>query len=89
MSKQGEVTSRINQQDHIRPQVFFPSIVTLKDPTEASFLYMFNIAFPGLVRVLTVRIAITSFGLVYLISNQTINNLSPPSKGGWGDYSIS
>lgn len=42
MSKQGEVTSRINQQDHIKPQVFFPSIVTLKDPTEASFLYVFN-----------------------------------------------
>ncbi len=42
MSQKGEVTSRINQQDHIRPQVFFPSIVTLKDPTEASFLYVFN-----------------------------------------------
>ncbi|MEA5513790.1 type I-D CRISPR-associated protein Cas7/Csc2 [Nodularia sp. UHCC 0506] len=41
-SKPGEVTSRINQQDHISPQVFFPSIVTLKDPTEASFLYVFN-----------------------------------------------
>lgn len=41
-SKPGEITSRINQQDHIRPQVFFPSIVTLKDPTEASFLYVFN-----------------------------------------------
>ncbi|WP_414566143.1 MULTISPECIES: type I-D CRISPR-associated protein Cas7/Csc2 [unclassified Anabaena] len=41
-SKAGEVTSRINQQDHIKPQVFFPSIVTLKDPTEASFLYVFN-----------------------------------------------
>lgn len=41
-SKPGEVTSRINQQDHIRPQVFFPSIVTLKDPTEASFLYVLN-----------------------------------------------
>lgn len=38
----GSVTSRINQQDHIRPQVFFPSIVTLRDPTEASFLYVFN-----------------------------------------------
>ncbi|MDZ8082810.1 MAG: type I-D CRISPR-associated protein Cas7/Csc2 [Nostoc sp. DcaGUA01] len=38
----GGVTARINQQDHIRPQVFFPSIVTLKDPTEASFLYVFN-----------------------------------------------
>lgn len=41
-SKAGEVTSRINQQDHIRPQVFFPSIVTLRDPTEATFLYVFN-----------------------------------------------
>ncbi len=41
-SRVGEVTSRINQQDHIKPQVFFPSIVTLKDPTEASFLYVFN-----------------------------------------------
>ncbi len=42
MSEKGTVTSRINQQDHIKPQVFFPSIVTLKDPTEASFLYVFN-----------------------------------------------
>ena len=38
----GNVTARINQQDHIKPQIFFPSIVTLKDPTEASFLYVFN-----------------------------------------------
>jgi CRISPR-associated protein Csc2 len=42
VQSQGEITSRINQQDHIRPQVFFPSIVTLKDPTEAGFLYVFN-----------------------------------------------
>lgn len=42
MSEKGTVTSRINQQDHIRPQVFFPSIMTLKDPTEASFLYVCN-----------------------------------------------
>lgn len=42
MSRQGEVTSRINSQDHILPQVFFPSIVTLKDPTESGFLYVFN-----------------------------------------------
>ncbi len=42
MSKQGAVTSRINQQDHIKPQIFFPSIVTLKDPTEATFLYVMN-----------------------------------------------
>lgn len=42
MSEKGSVTSRINQQDHIKPQIFFPSIVTLKDPTEASFLYVIN-----------------------------------------------
>jgi CRISPR-associated protein Csc2 len=42
MSRQGEVTSRINSQDHILPQVFFPSIITLKDPTETGFLYVFN-----------------------------------------------
>ena len=42
MSRQGEVTSRINSQDHILPQVFFPSIVTLKDPTETGFIYVFN-----------------------------------------------
>ncbi|MGH8000422.1 MAG: type I-D CRISPR-associated protein Cas7/Csc2 [Brasilonema sp.] len=42
MSRQGEVTSRINSQDHILPQTFFPSIVTLKDPTQAGFLYVFN-----------------------------------------------
>jgi CRISPR-associated protein Csc2 len=42
MSRQGEVTNRINSQDHILPQVFFPSIITLKDPTEAGFLYVLN-----------------------------------------------
>lgn len=42
MSRNGEVTSRINSQDHILPQVFFPSIVTLRDPTEAGFLYVLN-----------------------------------------------
>lgn len=42
MSRNGEVTSRINSQDHILPQTFFPSIVTLKDATEAIFLYVLN-----------------------------------------------
>ena len=42
MSQQGIVTSRINSQDHILPQVFFPSIVTVKDPTEAGFIYVLN-----------------------------------------------
>ncbi len=42
MSRAGETTSRINTQDHVKPEVFFPSIVTLKDPTEAGFLYVLN-----------------------------------------------
>jgi CRISPR-associated protein Csc2 len=41
-SQLGQTRSEMAQQDHIRPQVFFPSIVTLKDPTEAAFLYVFN-----------------------------------------------
>lgn len=42
MSRGGETTSRINSQDHVRPQVFFPSVVTIKDATEAMFLYVVN-----------------------------------------------
>jgi CRISPR-associated protein Csc2 len=42
MSRAGETTSRINTQDHVKPEVFFPSIITLKDPTEAGFLYVLN-----------------------------------------------
>lgn len=42
MSRLTETTSRINSQDHVRPQVFFPSVVTIKDPTEAMFLYVVN-----------------------------------------------
>ena len=42
MSREGDTTSRINSQDHVIPQTFFPSIVTLKDPTEAGFLYVLN-----------------------------------------------
>lgn len=42
MSREGDTTSRINSQDHIIPQTFFPSIVTIKDPTEAGFLYVLN-----------------------------------------------
>lgn len=40
MSQGGEMKSSINEQDHVMPQVFFPSVVTIKDPTEASFLYV-------------------------------------------------
>jgi CRISPR-associated protein Csc2 len=42
MSKNGETRSSFGEQDHVLPQVFFPSVITLRDPTEAAFLYVFN-----------------------------------------------
>lgn len=42
MSREGTTTSRINSQDHVIPQTFFPSIITIKDSTEAGFLYVLN-----------------------------------------------
>lgn len=42
MTRYGEVTSRINEQDHVTPQVIFPSVVTTRDLTENLFLYALN-----------------------------------------------
>jgi len=42
MSRQGSVTSRINEQDHVRPQTLFPGVITFRDPTSALFIYMLN-----------------------------------------------
>src|SRR6266536_4530842 len=42
MSKNGQTKSSFGEQDHVLPQVFFPSIVTIRDPTEAEFIYVFN-----------------------------------------------
>src|SRR5579859_7740435 len=42
MSRGGETRSSIGEQDHILPQVFFPSVITIKDPTEAEFIYVLN-----------------------------------------------
>src|SRR5437764_2293957 len=42
MSKDGKTRSSFGEQDHVLPQVFFPSIITLRDPTEAEFIYVFN-----------------------------------------------
>jgi CRISPR-associated protein Csc2 len=42
MTRYGEVTSRINEQDHVMPQVIFPSIVTTRDLTENLFLYVLD-----------------------------------------------
>lgn len=42
MTRHGEVTSRINEQDHIQPQVIFPAVVTTRDLTENLFYYVVN-----------------------------------------------
>lgn len=42
MTRHGEVTSRINEQDHVSPQVIFPSVITTRDLTESLFLYALN-----------------------------------------------
>ncbi len=40
MSDKGVVSSRINQQDHVKPQVVFPSVVTTRDLTAPLFFYV-------------------------------------------------
>jgi CRISPR-associated protein Csc2 len=42
MGKAGVMKTAIGEQDHVLPQVYFPAVVTLKDPIEAGFLYVFN-----------------------------------------------
>jgi len=42
MTRHGEVTSRINEQDHVRPGVIFPSVVTARDVTGDLFRYVLN-----------------------------------------------
>lgn len=42
MSQHGEVRSSFGEQDHVAPQVFFPSIITIKDVTVNSFAYVLN-----------------------------------------------
>jgi CRISPR-associated protein Csc2 len=42
MSEEGEMRNALGEQDYVLPQVHFPSVVTIKDPTEAEFLYVLN-----------------------------------------------
>ncbi len=42
MTRYGEVTSRINEQDHVQPQVIFPAVVTARDLTAPLFYYVVN-----------------------------------------------
>lgn len=42
MSREGSVTSRINEADHVKPQVLFPTVVTIRDATLPLFEYVLN-----------------------------------------------
>ena len=42
MSRKGITTSRINEQDHVRPQTIFPSIITIRDTTLPLFEYVLS-----------------------------------------------
>jgi CRISPR-associated protein Csc2 len=42
MSQRGQVTSRINEQDHVLPQVIFPSVITMRDLPFPLFRYVLN-----------------------------------------------
>jgi CRISPR-associated protein Csc2 len=42
MSREGVVTSRINEADHVKPQVLFPTVITLRDVTAPLFRYGLN-----------------------------------------------
>lgn len=40
MTERGETRASFGEQDYVVPQVFFPSVVTLRDPTYEGFLYV-------------------------------------------------
>ena len=42
MSEDGKMKMALGEQDYVLPQVYFPSVVTIKDPTEAEFIYVLN-----------------------------------------------
>lgn len=42
MSREGQVTSRINEADHVKPQVLFPTVITVRDATVGLFEYVVN-----------------------------------------------
>jgi CRISPR-associated protein Csc2 len=42
MSEDGKMKTSLGEQDYVLPQVYFPSVVTVKDPTEAEFIYVLN-----------------------------------------------
>ena len=69
MSQQGVVRSSFGEQDHIVPQVYFPSVITIKDVTRNSFAYILNNLFRtkryGAQTTRTGRIANHIVGIVF------------------------
>ncbi len=42
MSEDGKMRTALGEQDYVVPQVYFPTVITIKDPTEAEFIYILN-----------------------------------------------
>lgn len=42
MSEDGKMKTALGEQDYVVPQIYFPTVVTIKDPTEAEFIYVLN-----------------------------------------------
>src|SRR6266571_341900 len=42
MSEDGKMKTALGEQDYVLPEIYFPSVVTIKDPTEAEFIYVLN-----------------------------------------------
>jgi CRISPR-associated protein Csc2 len=42
MTQGTDTTNRFSEQDHVLPEIPFPSVVTLRDPTPNTFLYLLN-----------------------------------------------
>jgi CRISPR-associated protein Csc2 len=40
MTQAGQTRTSFGEQDHVIPQVFFPAVITLRDPTYEAFLYV-------------------------------------------------
>jgi CRISPR-associated protein Csc2 len=42
MTQGGNTTNRFSEQDHVVPEVYFPSVVTVRDPTQNTLAYVMN-----------------------------------------------
>lgn len=42
MTREGATTNRFSEQDHVKPEVYFPSVMTLRDPTALGLAYVIN-----------------------------------------------